>query len=147
MNRFLNLGIWLLLGWVVVGSLIIVYYQDVDGVLFNTPITFSVDVQNLKTDKAVYHAGDAISVQFSYCRNRSFTASSQWKLVDDVETIFPESKYVLNPECIKDKWVLIGIIPPDTIEGTHHLEGSTQAQVNSLRTVYYEYRSQDFQII
>lgn len=136
----------ILTAFVVVGSLVLIYYQSIDGT-WNPPVTFSVDVNKLETDKTVYHRGDPVYVEFSYCRHRSFTATSQWKLVDDTIIPFAAQTYLLRPECKTDNYVFIGIIPPYSLIGTHHLEGETLAHINSLRTISYDYTTVNFQVV
>lgn len=132
--------------WVFLGSLPLIYWQSIDGVLINKPITFYVDTQNLKTDKTVYKIGDPISVLFSFCRHRDFTTTTQWKLINETVVFFPELKYTLHAECQKNKYVYIGTIPPYAIPGLHHLEGTTAAKFNPLSTLYYSYVTQDFEV-
>src|SRR3978361_1256107 len=99
-----------LIVWVVIGTATIIYYQKVDGT-WNPPLTFSVDTQALQTDKTVYHIGDEVYVRFAFCRSRNFTATTQWRLVNDIVIPFTPVNYVLSPQCV-DKFVLEGIIPP-----------------------------------
>jgi hypothetical protein len=134
-----------LIVWVVFGTAIIIYYQQIDGT-WNPPITFKVDVNKLKTDKAVYHVGDTVSVYFSFCRHRPFSATTQWRLINDIEIPFAPSSFILPVECL-DKYVTVGTIPPSVVLGMHHLEGTTGAEINPLRVKYYNYKTADFNIV
>lgn len=133
---------WLILGW---GFLI--YMQNIDGVLIRKPLTFSVDTQNLHTDKAVYRRGDPISLEFSLCKNRSYTAQSTWRLINETVVTFPTmGTKIATVGCVKDKWFLIGVIPIYAVSGIHHLEGSSVVTLNPLHQIFYQYRSVDFTV-
>lgn len=136
----------ILFGWFIIGSLVLLYYQNIDGVYVNKPISFSVDTQALQVNKPSYRAGDTIDVLFSYCRTRDFTTLSTWKLINEFVVTYPETRTVQKPECVTNRWVAIGVVPPDAIAGTHHLEGTTEIQLNALHSVYVDYRSVNFQV-
>jgi hypothetical protein len=144
--RLAHIATYLIVGWFLIGSAIILFYQNVDGSFVRRPITFSVNVNALQTDKAVYHKGDPVLVHFAYCRYRSFSASTQWKLVNETVVFFPEQNYILKPEC-SDRWIQIGEIPSYAVLGPHHFEGTTAAYINALHTMYFNYRSMDFDVI
>src|ERR1700682_4318358 len=118
--------------WVLIGTAAIVYFQQVDGTLTNPAITFNVDTHTLDTDKPAYRPGEMVSVKFSYCRHRSFAATSQWKIVNEFEVSYATSNYVLQPECVTDKFYPIGIVPSDAVKGIHRLKGTTDAMVNPI---------------
>ncbi len=136
----------LLLYFVLVGSLTLIYYKDIDGTVTGIPITFRVDQLNLKTDKAVYKAGDTVSVFTSHCRNRSYSIDTSWKLVNETVITFPEKTAVATKGCTLDKWIPVGEIPAYSHLGVHHLEAVMAIKVNGIHTVYVNVRSQDFQV-
>lgn len=141
----MHITTWILTVWVVVGSLVIVYYQSIDG-LWNPPAIFKVDINNFKTDKEIYHTGDAVSILTSYCRTRDFEAHTTWRLINATQITFAEKVSQMTKGCTTDKWIVIGVIPPYAYSGTHHLEGITAIKVNPLKTIYLNFRSQDFQV-
>lgn len=145
MKHILTYG---LLAFVVLGSLTLVYCQDIDGVYVNPPFTFHTDEQALKTDKTVYHRGDPIYIVNSLCKNRNYSAATTWRLVNETVITFPEQGARLSSVgCVENKQFFIGVVPPYSIVGTHHLEATAAIMLNRLHTVYYEFRSQDFQVI
>lgn len=146
MKKLFHGTVWVLFFWVMLGSSILIYYQNIDGV-WNPPITFGMDPQNLKTDKLEYKPGDSVSVQFTFCRHRAFTADSQWKLVNEIVIFYPQQSFILKPECQTGRWVKIAEIPANSLTGLHHLEGVTIAHVNALRSINYIYKTQGFNII
>lgn len=136
----------ILLAWVILGSFYLIYVQQIDGHYINIPISFQVDTQNLQIERPVYHSGDTIRTLFSFCRYRNYTTKSTWKLVNEIVITYPETSTVLKPECVTNRWITIGVIPPDAIPGAHHLEGVTQIQLNPLNSVYINYKSEEFQV-
>lgn len=122
------------------------YNQTIDGVFINKPITFQVDTQALKTDKTAYHRGDEVSVLFSYCIHRGYRASATWRLIDDTVITFPEKDVVATPGCKTNVLVPIGQIPPYAYLGTHHVTDSVAITLNAAHTIYYEFKSADFQV-
>lgn len=101
----------------------------------------------LQTDKATYHAGDTIYIINSVCKNRNYSAHSTWRLVNETIITFPDQGTKLSTTgCFKDKTFPIGVIPPYSIPGLHHLEGTAAITVNQFRTIYYTFRSVDFDV-
>lgn len=147
MNRLQYLTLWALIIWIALGTSVLIYFQKIDGVFINKPITFSVDTQALPVEHAVYHRGDPIKVEFSYCRNRTYSTRTTWKLINETVVTYPEVQAVLKPECVQDKWVTVGAVPEFAVPGKHHLEGLTQIQINPANIIYQEYKSVDFQVI
>lgn len=140
-----------LLGFVVLGSLWLTYMQYIDGVYVHKPFVLYVDPQAIVTDKIIYHPGDLIQIYTSYCRYRNYTAIATWKMVDGTEITFSNINgnglpKIVAPECVTNKLIPIGIIPDYASPGTYHLEGATQLTLNHLHTLYYTYKSINFQI-
>lgn len=134
---FTALFIWL--GWS--------FYMNVlDAVIF-PPLTFHVDQQRLKTDKMSYNPGDTISIQNSFCKNRNYTALTTWRLLNGTQITFPPTgSKVSSVGCVTGRWFVIGQIPVYATKGVHHLEATTEIQVNSQKKIYLNFRSQDFQV-
>lgn len=136
-----------LLCFVLIGSLYLIYIENIDGVYINQPFTLYVNGQDFKTDKQIYKKGDEVSIFTFFCKNRPYTTQTTWRLVDDIVTTFSDQTSKISTiGCLKNKYVSIGKIPPYVISGTYHLEGSSEIIINPLHTMYYSYRSQDFQV-
>lgn len=136
-----------LFAWIVIGSCILFYYQNIDGT-WNPPITFQTDQMALKTDKEIYRPGDTISIQNSICKKKNYVVHTTWKLVDDVVISFPDQgTRIVKVECVKDRWFEIGKIPQFASRGTNHLEAVAEMKINPLRTEYFNFRSQNFTVI
>lgn len=122
------------------------YFNTLDEAIF-PPFTFKTDQMNLKTDKDLYHPGDAVSIQNSFCRNRNFTVVSTWKLFNGTVITFPSSGVkVVTAMCVKDQWFVIGTIPSYATKGTHHLEATAEVQLNPQKKVYLNFKSQNFDV-
>lgn len=123
------------------------YMNVLDAALF-PPITFLADQQNLKTDKTEYHAGEFISIQNSFCKNRNYAAKTTWRILNGTVITFPDQgSHVSKTECVTDRWFTIGQIPVYAAVGMHHLEGTTEVQVNSQKKIYLNFKSQEFNVI
>ncbi len=121
--------------------------QHIDGVVLDKPYQLFVDPMNMKTDKRVYHHGDTISILTSICKYRNYTAKTTWRIVNATVIYFPEqASRVSGIGCLKDKWITIGKVPLYTQFGTHHLEGSSEIQLNELHSIHADFRSEDFLI-
>lgn len=132
---FIMLFMWL--GWAF-------YMNTLDALLF-PPITTFTDQMKLKTDKDVYKPGDIVSIQNSFCKNRNYTAVTTWKLLDGTVITFPSTgSKVSTVGCVTNKWFVIGQIPLYATHDIHHLEATTEIQVNSQKKIYLNFRSQDF---
>ncbi len=139
---------WALLSWVIGGSLTLLYLQSMDGTLFNEPFTMYVDPLNMKTNKMIYHQGDMVNLLTSVCKHREYSARITWKLINETVITYPDTgTRIAGVGCITDKWVPIGVIPPYAVPGLHHIEGVSEIQINPLRKLYFNYRSQDFQVL
>jgi hypothetical protein len=92
MKRFAHALTYFLVGLFVVGGGIIIYFQNIDGVLLRKPITFTIDANALQTNKPEYHIGDTVYLKIGYCRHRSYAAKTQWKLVNETVVFFPEHR-------------------------------------------------------
>lgn len=137
---------YFLFAWAMLGSAVLLYFQNIDGIVINKPLTFYVDTQNFKTDKAVYHRGDTISILTSVCINRAYRGEVTWRLINETVVTFPTSYKVNSVGCLKDKVVAVGTIPPYAVEGTHHLEGSLALHINAINTQYMNFKSVNFEV-
>lgn len=142
-----NIAVGSLITWVLLGSLFLTYYQNIDGT-WNPPFTFYIDKNNFKTDKTEYHRGDAISIFTSFCANRNFQTMTTWKLINEFQLTFAAKPlHTIQKGCVKDKWIVIGQVPEYAVFGIHHLEGVSQNVINPLKTIYVNFRSVDFKVI
>jgi hypothetical protein len=139
----------ILFTWVMLGSLVLIYFQNFDGVIVHVPLTLKVDALTLKTDKPVYKPGDTVYVQISFCKNYEYTSTTSWNLVNSIIRPFPAKAYTIPVGCVGPEWFPVVKIPTDDAfvgDGIYHLEGTTQIEVNPLRTVYYYFKTENFQI-
>lgn len=104
------------------------YEKNLDGVVFNQPATFYVDIHNFKTDKEVYVIGETVKIFTSYCVNRPFQSKTSWRLVNASSTAqisFIDKDTQMVVGCVSNRWVTIGVIPPLTPHDTWRLEGAS----------------------
>lgn len=139
----------LLVWFVILGSLFLVYMQTIDGVYIRKPFIFQkgIDPQNLKTDKALYHRGDMISILTSVCKYRDYKSETTWKIINATVITFPSMGSKLNSTgCTLDKWIPIGKVPEYAVNGKHHMEATTAVILNNIHTIYYQFRTVDFDV-
>lgn len=146
MKTFFHYSVHCLIAFVLLGSLIVTYYQSIDGDMVNKPVKFNVDPLNFKTDKSVYKKGEAVSILTSYCRLRNFESHTTWRLINSTQITFAEKVSQMTVGCTIDKYSVVGVIPPYAYSGVHHFEGVTAIKVNPLKTIYINFRSQDFTV-
>lgn len=149
MNLIYKIFIFIIFSITVFGSIGLIYMQTIDGTLINPPFTFQpgIDPQNFKTDKATYHRGEMVSILTSVCKNRDYTADVTWKLINETVITFPTSPTKINsPGCLINKYIPIGEIPMYAVLGPHHLEGTSAVKVNPFHILYFNFRSQDFNV-
>lgn len=147
MKNLQTLSLSVLFAWVLLGSLILIYFQNIDGVFLNKPLTFNTNEQALVTDKTVYRPGDTIRIKNSVCRNRDYIAHTTWRLYNETVITFPDQGTKLGGKgCVTDKWFEVGKVPPYAIEGVHHLEATSAVTVSKFKTIYYYFRSVDFYV-
>lgn len=123
------------------------YETQIDGIYINKPITFYSDPLNLETDKPIYHRGEDVYIRVSYCRNRIYSANTQWKLINETVVLYPTMTNLLPVQCVKNKLYKTGIIPTTAFLGVHHIEGISEVQINPFNTIFVQLRSVDFNVI
>lgn len=131
------------------GVVFLTYIEKVDGVYINKPLTWQMGMnpEALQTDKTIYRIGDVVELRVSVCRNRDFTSDTTWKLWNETVQTFPDMGLrVSGKGCTIDKLSPVGVIPAYAVPGVHHIEGEQAIVLNSDHTVYYHYRSVDFQV-
>ena len=146
MKTFFYYYILLCITVIITAGIFYFYETQIDGIFINKPITFYTNMQHIPTDKSVYHVGDDIYLKISFCRNRDFTVSAQWSIVNETVVFFPEFTAILKPECV-NKLFHVGIVPFSSFLGKHHLEGRTDVLLNPFHTIHFTYRSEDFDVI
>ena len=130
--------------FIVVGILFLSYLAFIDGVVLNKPITYNGNV--FTTDKQIYYVGDTVKVNIQFCKMRNLEGTVQWALVDTYIYYMPQIKSNVPVGCYTDKYFDAGFITKAIVPGKYHFEGVRKFEVNPLRTVYYNYKTTDFEI-
>lgn len=126
------------------GVMLFTYWGFIDAVV-NPPLTFSNDTLNYQTDKLVYERGESVSVYVDFCKERTATGRTTWRLIDTVQFFYPEKTSSTAPGCYEG-WLAIVTIPMVAATGTYHLEGIGYVSINPIKEVQYEYKTQQFYI-
>lgn len=132
---------------VVVLSLLLTYFITIDGKIVNEPIVFSMDKDNVVTDKEVYTRGETVQGHFIFCKKRNIKTLVQWTLVDHTLTFFPSKNSTIKKGCY-DTWVPIAEIPKSvTPYSAMYFEGLIQYQVNPFSVVGIPLKTNPFQVL
>lgn len=125
---------------IIVGGFVIFLYWlfwPVNVIKLTGPVT---------TDKTSYHPGDRISYTISYCKYIDLGAVVVRSLVNGTRTNFTTQNSDIPMGCHTTK--LSDLIIPDYLDSDkYHLEANITYQVNPIRTVQINWRSNDFKII
>lgn len=130
---------------VILGLLLFSYWLFIDELL-HPPLVFNIDIQNMAVDQTVYRVGDRISIYSDFCKNRDADAISAWSLVDTIIRIYPTTAANIPAGCYSG-WFSIVTVPPDTPPGDYYLQGTSVVEINPLRKVTYNYKSDVFLIL
>lgn len=141
------LTLLLMFGWMFYSM----YLTYIDGTIINPAITHYNDTKKLETDKATYKRGETVKVRFSYCKFRQYEAKVTWRIVNQTAINFPEkTSNVATVGCKgvdEPYWVPVAVIPETATPGPHVLEAVNTLKVNSLRTIFIEFRTVEFQVL
>lgn len=131
---------------VVFGGLYLSYLQNFDAYM-RPPITQNNDIQNLKTDKLVYHIGEGVKVYLDYCKHRQYEAITTWRIINETVITFPPKISGVAPVGCKKIWAEVIVIPERAVLGVHHLEGTSEIKANALKTIHIDFRSKEFEVV
>lgn len=129
---------------VLIGLLLFSYWYFVDGVI-NPPVEYYHDLQNMEVSREVYQRGDYVSVYVDFCKKRVVSGVSAWSLVDTVQLFYPE-KTANAPIGCYTGWTEVVKLPTIVDAGVFHLEGTTYQQINPLKRISVDYKTEEFYI-
>ena len=132
-----------------IGLLIFGYWCFLDGNI-NPVIVYKSDSFALQTDKTVYHRGEVVYIQFSFCKYRRIPATVNWRLVDGQVILFSPIQKDIPIGCYgDDKPYLTSTIriPMNAPLGVWHLEGTVFYVINPIKTQEQESKTMNFTII
>jgi len=134
---------------VVLGGALFGYWYFLDGVI-NPIYTYASDPMNVQTDKKEYHRGETIHLNYEFCKLRRIPAKVTWTLVDGQVVLFSPVVKDIALGCYgKDKpyWTGAVVIPENVPTGVWHLEGMVEYQVNPVKTISSDRKTNEFTII
>lgn len=132
---------------VVTMTLLAIYFNFIDGRVFNKAIIFTSDILSIETDKTEYKAGDEVQGHFMFCKKRNITGIVQWTLVDHILSFFPPKSSTVTVGC-HDLWAPIAVIPKSIEKHDKmYFEGYIRYQVNPFSTVTVPLKTKSFSII
>lgn len=127
---------------VFLGATLFGYWYFVDGV-FNPPVVYNYDTQNIQTSKEVYSHGEYVAIYVDFCKERYVSGTSAWSLVDTVKLFYPE-KTANAPTGCYEGWVDVVKLPEIVEDGAYHLEGTATQQINPVKKVTTNFKTQQF---
>lgn len=138
---------------IVIGSTILLYLFFVDGgrpiVIFNEPLTTVADHLDENGNfipKKVFRTGETLNYEFEYCKIRNVPAKMYGTYIDTVKIDMPVIE-IKTPIGCGSRIANFYKIPKLLPSGTYHFEVELIYQVNPIREVRVQYRTEDFEII
>jgi hypothetical protein len=139
-----------------------IYFQFLDGQVFNVPITFNDphryelpinshaerparDITHLTT-KTEYRPGEMVQAYVDIIKTRPEPGLLQWQLMDQRFYPYVNRKGVL-PVGHHHQVVSIEKIPLHVPPGQYHFSGTVSYEVNFLRTIHIPMRTNCFQVV
>lgn len=135
---------------IVVSVMLVGYYQYLDGTVINKIVEFRSTT--LQTTKDTYYPGDWVEATVSFCKYRDISPTVQWTLVDTYLRFYaPRQTGVNSTGCFTDRVVRLEMIPldlpPDIPDERPFFTGKLLYQVNHLRTIEVELKTNSFKVV
>ena len=100
-----------LLGIIILGGTILVYFYFLDGTVFN-PVASELQGRVYTTTQPNYTVGDDVIVYSSkFCKYRAVPTTVYWILEDDVALSYPPKQSQFAKGCYDQDKIEIGVLP------------------------------------
>lgn len=144
-----------LIFFIIFGTMYLLWYYQIDGVLFNKPLEFHFDTQNVQVEKSEYHIGEMVRIKVNFCKLREAETTFQWAMVDGRMIFYaPKNAKNLPVGCYpedQDRYILsdVEMIPneKDLIGDTVRFESTIKVEISGNRIMTYHYRTENFKIV
>jgi hypothetical protein len=132
----------------VVGFLIFGYMFYLDGDLVNKAVEYE-QFEELQVEKEVYSPGEVVRLYNKFCKYRDAEVAVSWALIDTIVRFYPEKVTTGRTGCYgyEGRAFEAVTIPPDVFDGTYHLEATVRVKINPVKTITYNFSTEEFQII
>lgn len=138
--------------FVVVMSLLFVYWYFIDGVYIGKPIIAYNDPHNIQVDKERYTEGDEIKIASAFCKTRNVSGVTQWVLIDTIMRFYPPNDPTNLPigcyGVTDGKWngtfSHAVYLPPGLPNDLYYLVGTRVIQINPIKSITLEYQTEEF---
>jgi hypothetical protein len=132
---------------IVLLSLWTTYEKYFDGTIINPVIKIDNPLA-IPTDKSVYHPGDTVQVEMSFCKYRNIPAAVDTSLVDTYIKTYPEEyRSIAQTGCFKNVFIAWNMIPTDaTVGRDYYFARKLTYHVNGLRDVVVQLQTTPFTV-
>lgn len=130
--------------FIVLVSLVGMYWYFIDGEYINKPITYQENY--LQPTKDTYTKGEVLFVDWKFCKHTNAVATIDTNMVDGIIWYLPPIEGSRPPGCY-DKVDVIGEIPQAIPAGTYHLEITVSYRVNPIKVKTYHITTNKFKVI
>lgn len=103
------------------------------------------NADNIQVGKKVYVAGEQISYTIKYCKYLDVAATSHPYLQNSTLVFFTPYTSNQPPQC-KTATITNYTIPLGTAPGKYRIGNDFEYKVNPLRTMYYRWKSEEFEV-
>jgi len=129
-----------------IGGFFLIYLYFIDGVFVGKPLTH-FDSTVLETTQSEYKRGEAINVNWHFCKGVNDVATIKVNMVDGVVVYLPKIEGVRQIGCYDGVDNIVKSIPNTVDNGLYHIEADVYYQVNKVKRIYYHFISNDFMIV
>jgi len=101
---------------------------------------------NYQLDQTVYKQGDNFDIRLRVCKTREIPENIYGRFVDGLIYSVPENTSNFEEGCY-DTIISSVDIPENLPVGMYHYEESIEYRVNPIRTIIYEFTTEEFEVI
>lgn len=133
---------------IIAGSALLIFTYFIDGVIYRPILT--KPLEEMTTDKLVYHKGENIYVTGVYCLGRELDkpVTKTWAFVNTLLYSLPEkSSYQHLSKGCTTLTVFATVVPQNLPVGKFYLDGTISYQVNKVRTTTASRKTNKFEVI
>lgn len=139
------------------------YFKNIDGTLVNPVIKFNHDyeikenednelekVYFLETDKKVYHLGETVYGIFKFCKYKNVPATLRWTLANRKYVPYVQKEETSNTVgCFEQgiEWPIEQLLLDTSLGPNHSFNGTIKYKANSLRTITFTFKTNNFSVI
>ncbi len=134
---------------IVIGGLLFLYWYELEPIFFPVMILKSNPME-IQTDKTIYHRGETIYINMSFCKLRDIPASIYWRMMDGEIILFSPIEKITPVGCYPNTKPFMTstiVVPENAPCGVWHLEGNATFHMNPIKDITYTRKTTSFTVI